>query len=96
MREIACLADAHALPHLCHAHEIALVDVAGGPGRHVELEGLVAGIRERLADVVRHARRARDRPDQPVGHGVGRCEHADPARPLQPDLILGQQVFELD
>ncbi len=40
--------DVQALLHLQHADEIAVVDVAVGADRDIELEALVTGVREAL------------------------------------------------
>ena len=60
------LDDPHALAHLLHAHEVAVVAVAGGSHRHVEVVALVPRVGVVLADVVVDARaRAGTGPTQP-------------------------------
>src|SRR4029453_15714752 len=71
------LCDARALPHLFHAYQIAIVDVAGGADRHFEIVRFVAAIGEHFAHVIRHARRAGHRPDQAVGDGDILWNHTD-------------------
>ena len=63
------LEDANRLPHLLHAHQIAVVDVAAGPDRHLEVVRLVVQVREVLPHVVRNAGRAQHRPGESVVHG---------------------------
>ena len=62
--------DPQRLAELLDPHQVAVVGVAGGADRHVELHLVVGGVRLVLADVARHARAAQRRAAQPEGDRV--------------------------
>ena len=84
-----------ALAHLGDAHQVAVVDVAVAGADDVELVGVVAAVRERAADVVVAAGRARDRPVEAPLVAVRQRDDADAARAIQPDRVLGDQRLVL-
>ena len=91
----ALLEDAVRLPHLFHAHEVAIVRVAVLADGNVELEIGIALVRLRAAEVPLHAGSAQRRAgDAPVDRIFGR-EHADADRAPLPDAIVGQQRLVL-
>ena len=85
------VADLDALAHLGDAREVAIVDVAVRGADHVELVGVVADVRERAAHVVVAAGGARDRAEQSPLAAVFERDHADAARAIEPDRVLGDQ-----
>ena len=87
--------DPHGLAHLLDAHRVAVVGVAVGPERHLEVEVLVARVGRRLAQVEVHAGGAQ----RGAGHAevdqlLGR-EHADALGAVEPDRVARQQALVL-
>ena len=64
--------DPQRLPELLDPHQVAVVGVAGGADRHVELHLVVGGVGLVLADVARHARAAQRRAAQAERDRLGR------------------------
>src|SRR5437867_1632045 len=87
----ALLEDAPRLPHLRHAHKIAIVRVAVLPDGNLELQLGIALVRLRPPQVPLHARSAQGwSGDAPVDGLFGR-DHADAHGAPLPDAIVGQQ-----
>ena len=91
----ALLDDAHRLPHLLHAHQVAVVGVAVGADRDLEVHLVVAVVGEHLADVPLDAGAPQGRAGQPPLHGVRRGDHADADGAQLPDPVVGEQALPL-
>jgi hypothetical protein len=87
--------DAHRLAHLLAADEVAVVAVALGADRDVEVVLLVAAVRLVLAQVERHAARPQVRAREAVGDRVLLGDDADAGGPVGEDLVPGQEVQDL-
>ena len=89
------LQDAHALPDLADAHQVAVVGVAVEGHRHLEVKAVVDGVGLGAANVVVDARGAGHRAGDAVGAGQLRLEHAHALAAHHQDLVLGQQLLHL-
>src|SRR5258708_8540237 len=87
----ALLDDAVGLAHLVHAHEIAVVAIAVGADRDVEVELVVNLVRLLLAQVPRDARAAQHGPREAQRLRALRRDHADADGALLPDAVAGEQ-----
>ena len=81
--------------HLLHAHQVAVVAVAGLADRDVEVHAVVDLVGLRLAQVPRDAGAAQHRAGEAqVERALGR-DHADAHGALLPDAVVGEQRLVL-
>ena len=85
--------DAVGLAHLGHAHQVAVVAVAGLANRNVEIHLAVSVVGLFFAQVPGNARAAQHRAREPQVEGPLGCHHADTHGALFPDAVVGQQGF---
>ena len=88
-------ADLDALPHLRHAHQVAVVDVAVAGADDIEVERVVARIREGATHVVVAAGGTGDRAVEAPVIAILQRDDADTARAIEPDRVLGDQRLVL-
>ena len=88
----------HALPddvigllHLLHAHQVAVIAVAGGTHRHIEVHQAVNLIGLLFAQVPCHTRAAQHRSAKPHIESPLGAHHPDAHGALFPDAVVGQQ-----
>src|SRR3970282_396052 len=91
----ALLDDAVGFAHLGDAHQVAVVAVAIGAHRDIEIDFRVLGVRLHLSQVPGDAGTT----DHGSGHAPGlghfRADHADSDRALLPDAVVRQQRLVL-
>ena len=83
-----------ALPHLFQAHQIAIVAVARGADRDLEIVFFVIEIRMLPAQIVIDAAAAQVRAGEAVGDGAIFRDHADVARAIDEDAIPREEVID--
>uniref|UniRef100_A0A8W7PRP2 Uncharacterized protein n=1 Tax=Anopheles coluzzii TaxID=1518534 RepID=A0A8W7PRP2_ANOCL len=87
--------DAERLAHLLHSAQVAIVAVALGADRHVELDQIVRVVRLRFAQVPLDAGTAQHHAAEAVVQCVLGRHHADVDGTLHPDAIGRQHVLHL-
>ena len=88
----ALLDDVHRLVHLAYTDQEATVGIAGGLGDNLEVVGLVAAVRLRLAEVVWQTSGTQDRAGDSEGHAAGEVEETNLDGATHPDVVVDQQV----
>src|SRR5436190_14168754 len=87
--------DAQRLAELLHAHQVAVVGVAGGAERNVEVHLVVRRVGFVLAHVARDAGSAKRRAAHPERGGFSAGNDADALGAFEPDAIVREQGLVL-
>src|SRR3954463_10138198 len=89
----ALMENAHALPHLFHAHEVTIVAIAHRTNRDIELQLIVNEIGMRFAQVVIDAATTKIRASHPVINRDLFRQYTDIAGTINEDAVAGQQLL---
>src|SRR5690348_7323995 len=81
------------LPHLFHAHEVAVVGVARGAYGNFKFVLVVGGVGHRFANVPLHAAGAKHRTRGTESNRVFRLQNSYALCTAEPDAVLRQQVL---
>src|SRR5216683_4794008 len=87
--------DVEALLHLQHAYQVAVVHIAIGANRNIEIKLLIAAVRECFADIPHHTAAAQHGTAYPIGNSVLRAQNSYAPGAFDPELVIGQKVVIL-
>ena len=91
----ALVEQAHALSHLLHPHEVAVITVSHLAVRHIKVELIINEVRMRLAQVVLDVAAAQVRACQAKIYRFLPTDHADVLCSIDKNLVASQQLVRL-